>query len=259
MCPPDHFHIASVDNPHMEGQIVDAKRARQQWDALVDAYGSIGVQVIVAAPSPNHPDMVFTANPILSGPPGSGTVMPARMRYAGRRGETRLLMEALPDAQMVPASTDEVFEGGGDFLWTPDGRLIAASGPRTDADAIPAVAAGFGVEPIVVRLVDERFYHLDTCLCILDDSTAMWVPSAFDEDSHDVLHAAFERLLDVSDDAMDFAANAHCPDGRHVLIDRACQKTMASLEQAGYTPIPVDTSEFRKSGGSVYCMKHVVS
>ena len=40
MTTPDHFRVAYVINPHMEGNIgtVDRPRARAQWDALRAAY-----------------------------------------------------------------------------------------------------------------------------------------------------------------------------------------------------------------------------
>ncbi len=256
MCPPDHYRIASIDNPHMVGQTVDSERARRQWNELVDAYQRIGIDVILATPAPNLPDMVFTANPILAGPSGSNVVVPANMRHPGRRAETQHLLDALPEHKVMHA-TDDTFEGGGDFLWTPSGDLVAASGPRTDVQAIASVANIFDVVPLQVNLVNPQYYHLDTCLCILDDDTALWVPEAFDDAGRKALQDRFQ-LIDVSDEALLFAANAHCPDSQHVIIDAACQATMDKLRQHGFVPVPVDTSEFRKSGGSVYCMKHVV-
>ncbi|MGB1696990.1 MAG: dimethylarginine dimethylaminohydrolase family protein [Thermoplasmatota archaeon] len=256
LCPPTHFRIASVDNPFMAGQTIDPERAIAQWMALRDAYASIG-DVILAEPQPDFPDQVFTANPIIAGPPGSNVVVPANMRYPQRRGETERLLAALPGYDVRVPDTDAVFEGGGDLLWTPSGDLIAGHGPRTDLAAIEPVAACFGVKPLTVRLVTSEYYHLDTCLCILDDERALWVPDAFDDASQQALGERF-TLFDVSNEGMDFAGNAHCPDGKHVLIDANCTKTMDLLRSEGFAPVPLDTSEFRKSGGSVYCMKHVV-
>lgn len=254
LCPPTHFRIESEDNPFMKGQTVDLERAKAQWQALHDAYASLG-EVILAEPNEAFADQVFTANPIIAGPPGSNIVVPANMRFKPRRPETEILLRALPNADVRQAATDAVFEGGGDFLWTPSGALIAAHGPRTDYEAIKPVAVAFGVEAMTLRLVTDKFYHLDTCLAIIDDERAIWIPEAFDETSRAKLQRRF-ALLDATADADNFAGNAHCPDGKHVLIDAACIDTIARLEHWGLTVIPLDTSEFRKSGGSVYCMKH---
>lgn len=240
----------------MVGQTIDPVLAMAQWQALRSAYESLG-EVILVEPKVEFADQVFTANPIIAGPPGSNIVVPANMRFTARRPETQLLLAALPGTEIRGAATDAIFEGGGDFLWTQKGDLIAAYGPRTDEEAIPAVAACFGVEPLKLQLVTEHFYHLDTCLALLDDKRALWIPEAFDVLSQERLKARFE-LIDVTDEALNFAGNAHCPDGHHVLIDSACANTIAKLEANGFQPIPIDTSEFRKSGGSVYCMKHVL-
>jgi N-dimethylarginine dimethylaminohydrolase len=256
MCRPDHYRIESIDNQFMLGQTIDLGRAVRQWNALKRIYESFG-DVVLVEPKAEFPDQVFTANPIIAGPPGSNIVVPAKMRFTGRRSETQLILDVLPDAEIRTAATDAVFEGGGDFLWTQNGDLIAAHGPRTDEEAIPAVAACFGVEPMKLLLVTKEFYHLDTCLALLDNNRALWIPRAFDVLSQERLKARFE-LIDVTEDALNFAGNAFCPDGKHVIIDAMCQKTMVKLIQEGFTPIPVDTSEFRKAGGSVYCMKHVL-
>ena len=36
------------------------------------------------------------------------------------------------------------------------------------------------------------------------------------------------------------------------------QQAFARLADAGYDPVPVDTGEFLKSGGSVFCLKQFV-
>ena len=39
----------------------------------------------------------------------------------------------------------------------------------------------FGLPVLSLRLVDPRFYHLDTALCVLDADTAAYYPAAFDD------------------------------------------------------------------------------
>jgi N-dimethylarginine dimethylaminohydrolase len=43
-----------------------------------------------------------------------------------------------------------------------------------------------------------------------------------------------------------------------VLIQEGCTETNARLSAAGFSPVPLDTSEFIKAGGSVFCMKQMV-
>ena len=42
-------------------------------------------------------------------------------------------------------------------------------------------------------------------------------------------------------------------DGHNVILPSAARRFAAQLRERGYTPIPVDLSEFLKSGGSVKC------
>jgi N-dimethylarginine dimethylaminohydrolase len=67
----------------------------------------------------------------------------------------------------------------------------------------------------------------------------------------------FERVIEAPENEARglFACNAHSPDGRHVVIQRGCTETNTALEQAGFAVIEVDTDEYLKSGGSVFCMK----
>ena len=52
-----------------------------------------------------------------------------------------------------------------------------------------------------------------------------------------------------------YACNAHSPDGQNVIIQRGCTDTGAALGEAGFNVIEIDTDEFLKAGGSVFCMK----
>ena len=64
MCPPEHFDVVDVKNPHMAGQIgrVDRQLAQRQWDELKRAFEKCGVAVETLPPTPGCEDMVFCAN-----------------------------------------------------------------------------------------------------------------------------------------------------------------------------------------------------
>src|SRR5690606_15808738 len=127
---------------------------------------------------------------------------------------------------------------------------------RTRMEAWYHVARITGAAIIPLTLRDPRYYHLDTCLCVLTTRAAMYIPGAFDAESLERLQAGFEDLIPISAaDAANFACNAHCPDDRHVLIQRGSEATVHSLQRRGFEVIELDTSEFMKSGGSVFCLK----
>ncbi len=268
LCDPSGFDVVEAANPHtlVDGQLqsVERAQARAQWQAVHDAYASIGMAPLVVPASQGLPDQVFTANPVFAYPARDGTpsFLRSRMTYASRQPEVDALAAFLQanglTAVDVPGT--QPLEGGGDLLWKGSERwLIGGHGFRSSEAAIHEAARVVDAPLTSVRLVDERYYHLDTCLAVLDSRTALWWPDAFDDASWWRLQDAFDTLIEVPPgDAATFACNAHCPDGHHVIMDMANQDTAGLLADHGYEPILVNTSEFRKSGGSVYCMKQVV-
>jgi N-dimethylarginine dimethylaminohydrolase len=82
---------------------------------------------------------------------------------------------------------------------------------RTELEAHPRLAAALRVEVLSVRLVDPRFYHLDTCFCPLENGTLLYYPPAFDAYSNRLIESrvpAAQRIAVSDADAMHFACNA---------------------------------------------------
>ena len=101
------------------------------------------------------------------------------------------------------------------------------------------------VEPL--QLVDERFYHLDTCFAPLTAQAALIYPPAFDEPSLLKLTAAFPRLYEVSElEALTFICNGIVAEDRYI-ASHAYDGVRAALAREGLDPAIVDLSEFEKS------------
>lgn len=266
MVSPEHFRVEYVINPHMEGNVgtVDPEEARRQWDALRTAYERLGLRVSVLPGVEDLPDMVFCANQTLPfrTPGGLRGVVPSRMRAVQRKPEvehvTRFFEAEGYEVHPLGPDVRGDFEGMGDALWHPGRFLLwGGYGYRTDPGVYAYLAEHLGIPTVPLRLTDPDFYHLDTCLCPLDESTALYVPAAFDEEGLEAITSVFARTIEAPEDEARhrFACNAHCPDGRHVLIQRGCEETVRRLREAGYVPVELETGEFLKSGGSVFCMK----
>ena len=114
----------------------------------------------------------------------------------------------------------------------------------------------FAVHFLDRGLTFTDFYHLDTCLSVLDERTALVYPDAFSPEGLDIIRSLFERVLESPEPEArhQFAVNAHCPDGKHVLIQEGCRETESVLRSVGFTIIPVNTDEFLKAGGSAKCL-----
>lgn len=269
MTTPDHFAVEYVINPHMAGNIgeVDRARARAQWEALKAAYERLGLEVTVIEGAPGLPDMVFCANqslPYLTPGGERGAVM-SRMHAAQRKPEVptyeRFFEAEGYEVHALDPDLPGDFEGMGDALWHPERYLLwGGYGYRTDREVYTRLSDSLGFPVLPLALTDPDFYHLDTCLAPLDAETALIFPAAFDAEGLDALQAHFPRLIEAPEDEARglFACNAHCPDGRHVLIQRGCTVTNARLAEAGFEVVELDTDEFLKSGGSVFCMKLMI-
>ncbi len=265
---PTAFDIRWAINAHMlteSGtlQSVDHARSRAQWSALRSTCERLGFRVLVLPSAPGLCDQVFVANPAFpfSDPvSGAPSVLLSHMRHAERQREPELLGEFLcgQGVRVVRCDTADSFEGTGDLLTVPGQRLLFGGlGPRSERVGLEEAARVADADLVLLRLPDPRYYHLDTCLAFLDARTALWVPEAFPEEERRLLVALIPRLLTVpgTEGVDGFAGNAYCPDGRHVLLDVAARETTALLAREGFVPVPLDTSEFRKSGGSVFCLK----
>ena len=93
----------------------------------------------------------------------------------------------------------------------------------------------------------------------MDEETAIYVPDAFSEDGKALITQSFKRLIPAPiEEALNFVANGHCPDGKNFIVQKGSPITIAAVKELGFQVIEVDTSEFMKSGGSVFCMKMVL-
>jgi len=255
MCPPDFFAVEYAINPWMDTTApVDAELAAKQWQRLRETLVDLGHTVHVLEPEPGLPDMVYAANGAFS---VDGVVYGARFRYPQRTAEAeahRAWYESTPGWRFVaPTQTNE---GEGDFAYVPGvlgGLVLAGYGFRTEPAAHAEAAEALGRPVVSLRLVDPRFYHLDTALAVLDDTTVAYYPGAFSESSQRILSRLFPSAVIADlDDALAFGLN-FVSDGRHVVLSGEATGMAAKLEAAGYVPVPVELSELKKGGGSVKC------
>ena len=101
--------------------------------------------------------------------------------------------------------------------------------------------------------MDPRFYHLDTALAVLDDTTIAWLPEAFTPASRAVLAGRYpDAVLATTADAAVLGLNA-VSDGRHVVLPAEATGLVAALAERGFVPVPVEMSELLKGGGGPKC------
>lgn len=260
-CTPDHFDVTYVINPHMRVGTVVRSRAREQWELLGAIYKELGVETQLISSEPGLPDMIFAANlsiPFTTKEAKKAVIM-ANMAFPERKGEVShyktWFEENGYETVLLPEHLR--FEGMGDVFYHKDRSFLwGAYGFRTDEEAHRGIEKITGLEVRSLQLVDPAFYHLDTCLCPLTPDSAIVLRSAFDDASFKKLQAGFSDLIELtSDEAYNFTGNAHCPDQKHVILQKGSPRIEAELIKRGLKPIPVETDEYIKSGGSVTCLR----
>ena len=257
MCRPDYFTVRYVINPWMEGNLgkVSARRALSQWETLWQRLSELA-EVELAPPQADLPDMTFTAN---AGLVWGKTAILSRFYHAERRGEEAHFKAWFQSHgyTVYELPPDVPFEGAGDALLdTAQPWLWCAYGPRTELDAHPFLARHLPLEILSLRLIDRRFYHLDTCFCPLPAGRVLYFPAAFDERSRRLIESRVpsEKRFEVSEsDAAHFACNAIVV-GQNIVLNRASAELKKQLDNAGLQVIETPLDEFMKSGGAAKCL-----
>lgn len=259
MCRPEHFTVSYRINPWMEpAKPTDTAKALAQWQALYDTYLALGHEVELIDPVPGLPDMVYTAN---GGFIIDGRALGVRFRVDERRGEERPFMDWFAGHGFDLVEPVSVQEGEGDFLLVGD-TILAGMGFRSTGDSHAEIARVFDREVVSLRLVDPRFYHLDTAISVLDPvegpggvekANIAYLPSAFDDDSRRILEERYPDAILVDDaDGAVFGLNS-ASDGYNVFISPRATGFEAQLRERGYNPVLVDLSELLLGGGGIKC------
>jgi N-dimethylarginine dimethylaminohydrolase len=250
MTPPTFFAVDYAINPWMDtSTTVDVHVAMNQWETLRQTYKELGHTVELVEPVAGLPDMVYAAN---GGLIVNDTAVVARFAYPQRAGEADAYAEWMAFHGYEPLYTRHRNEGQGDLLVV-GSIILAGCGFRTDRRAHDEIAKAVGMPVVSLELVDPRFYHLDTALAVLDDTTIAFYPPAFSEASRMQLLELFPDAIEVgSADAYVLGLNA-VSDGLNVVLPAAASGFAEQLRAAGFLPIGVDLSELLKGGGSVKC------
>lgn len=257
MCAPDHYDVDYVINPWMEGNIHKSSRdkAVEQWQKLHYILKERAV-VDLVAPQLGWPDMVFTAN---AGLVLGKTVVISRFFHKERQGEEPYFKEwfASQGYTVHELPKDLPFEGAGDALLDREGRwLWAGYGFRSELDSHPYLAKWLDIEVVSLRLMDERFYHLDTCFCPLSGGYLLYYPPAFDSYSNRLIEMRVppeKRIAIEEADAANFACNAVNIDSA-VVMNKVSDDLKKRLTAVGFEVVETPLTEFLKAGGAAKCL-----
>ena len=268
MCKPDYFEVNYSGNEYMKDNIgkVDHEIAMKQWSDLKSIYENLHFEVLLIPSAEGLVDMVFTANqslPFLDEKGNKGIVL-SKMKNEQRMEEVKYFKKFYQDiGYEIFELPDNVkyFESMGDCVIDYERNILFGGyGYRTDENTYDELANYTNLKIVRLRLINPYLYHLDTCFSILNKENAVISENAFDEESLGKLKSYFNNIIyaDNEENLKYFICNCHCPDGENVIVQRGSSKFKEDIKKSGFSIIETETTEFIKSGGSVFCMKLMI-
>jgi N-dimethylarginine dimethylaminohydrolase len=266
LCPPTYFDVVDQKNPYMSGNsAVDHEKAEEQWQTLCSALEQAGCEVKIIDPVPGLEDMVFAANQVFIGfhENVDKFIVSSRMAHASRQREVPFYVEWFRQRgfQLINLNLAEGdhLEGHGDLLWHPGrSRVYAGYGFRSTksgVDKFCQAMSRMGIPVVPLQLVDPLCYHLDICLCPLNNEAVLIYPAAYAPESLATLRRFWKRVHELtSEEAHKFMGNGIAVNGRY-LTPYLTPHLDDIVRAENLEPIILGTSEFEKSGGSLFCMK----
>jgi N-dimethylarginine dimethylaminohydrolase len=242
---------------------VNIDRARQQHDALAQAYRSAGVEVhYVDIEGTGPPNLIFVADLMFMTPEGAILGRPASTVRAGeeRRVARRLASLGIPILRSVRGKG--AFEGA-DAAWLDPATALLATGLRTNAEGAAQVSSllgEMGVEVVSTGLPHGTM-HLMGQLRFADRDLAIAWPGR-------VPHAALEALRsrgytviflpDEGEAVRGMALNFVTLRPRTILMAAGNPVTQAFMEDAGITCHTVEVDELAKAAGGIGCLTGIL-
>lgn len=235
-----------------------ASRAREQHDALAQAYRDAGVSVHYVEPDETPPpNLMFVADLMFMTPEGAILGRPAS---TVRAGEERWVARRLADLG-VPILRSVRGRGtfeGADALWIDPQTVLLATGLRTNAEGVAQVTSllrEMGIEAIQVGLPYGAMHLMGTLRFADRDLSIAWprhVPYAAVE----ALRAHGYTVLFIPDEGevvRGMALNFVTLGPRRILMAAGNPVTQAFYEEAGITCQTVEVDEILKAAGGIGC------
>jgi dimethylargininase len=243
--PPANAYVKCVStNPARTS--IDVGLAKEQHRQYVSILRESGLHVIELSALEGFPDSVFMQDPALL---GSRRSLIGRFGEGNRRGEEKALREDLSDRRLDVGAVCFIERPGtlegGDVLITEHGLFVGES-QRTNGTGIKQLSVC--LDHLKVKTVKTGLLHLLCGCSYLSQRTMIIAPDLVSPKSF----PGFRFITIPFEEA--YAADAlYIGEGR-VIIPSGFSKTVMKLRDAGYKPVEVDVSEFRKGDGGVTCL-----
>jgi N-dimethylarginine dimethylaminohydrolase len=259
MCPPDWYDVHFLFNPHMPyTERVDRRRAKAQWQRLVQVLDEAGADLHFLEPRPGSGPLVFTADGAFCYRDGDVLIL----QNDGVRGdvEPAIFQDWFTERGFrVEFAPPNYRLDGGNLLRLANGDVLAGLKPNATGLGERYLARLLrltcGAELSTVPLVDEKFLHLDMVVGVLGRQRFLVYEGGLQDGrlpaTGPLAHA---EIVPVSAaDAARFACNLVVV-GDVVVTGPISDDLGRRLTRLGYHVERVDLSEFYKAGGGAKCL-----
>jgi len=253
------FRVAWEINPHMRVGATCVRSALNEHRQLVRALSDAGATVRTVPFVHGAFDSVFAKDNalVVSRGPGELDALLARPRYDVRRMEQEARARALSQlGAAVYTAPESPFEGGDVVVLPGATGAFVGHGFRTARESTRELERFLDRPVTPLELSDDRLYHLDMALAVLDDGTALVCDEAFTPvalrgiarhpDIGDIVRVPFEE-------ALRFGANL-VQVGRTIIWGADAPRTRAALARRGYRVVRTELEQFHMAGGSAACL-----
>ena len=221
--------------------LADYELILNQHDAYVETLRSVGLEVVVLEDQPNYPDAHFVEDTAVI--VGQKALI-CRLAKTSRQGEEEavevMLQQYLSTSRVEAPGTVE----GGDVIQHQT-NLICGITQRTNKSGAQQMEKHLEVP--VETIENSQIIHLKSHVTYLSRKTFVAIKSMA---QHPVLKG-FDILI-VPDEER-YAANT-LTIGDTVLLPKGYPQTKTLIDEAGFTIVTLDMSEFAKCEGALTCL-----
>lgn len=224
---------------------IDLALAREQHAAYRAALASLGFEVIALPVADALPDSCFVEDTAVV---AGGLALITRPGAPSRQAETAAIAAALGERLELAYMTEPATLDGGDCMRVGN-TIYAARSARTNAAGIARLIDVFaprGIHIVPIAL-PEGVLHLK-CVCApLAEDRITLDEATLSRNEFDGVHVV------AIPPGESYAANV-LASGDRVLVAAGFPRTLDVLAAAGFTPMPLATTEFRKADAALTCL-----
>jgi dimethylargininase len=239
---PDSYQRATVEVAPEEP--IDLDQARTQHSHYIAALRTLGINVIEMPADNRFPDSCFVEDCVLF---HNGVALITNSGAPSRRGEEIAVKTYLEDFARIESMALPATLDGGDCLRI-ENRIYVGQSARTNSEGIARVREVF--EPLGLEVVSvpvRGALHLKSLCSYLGDGVIVLaedsIPASTFVDVDTLIVPREEK----------YAANCLAVK-ETVLCSKGYPHTHAAIKAAGFSIIPLVTSEIRKGDGSLTCL-----